>query len=101
MEAFDLQRAIAGDPICDTVGNPAKFIAFVPEAILPLVVLFLGRIYAFSANGHFFEGDKPAQSDLRMATDPRDRLKELLTDPFFAEDTLDGRVNAIVATLGR
>ena len=101
MEAFDLQRAIAGDPICDTTGTPVKFIAYVPEARQPLAILCRGRIFAYCAGGKIFDESESAQLDLRMATDPRDRLKALLEDPFYAEDTLDGRVNAIMATLGR
>jgi hypothetical protein len=100
---FDLQKAIAGEPICDTVGNRAKFLAYEPAAEMPLCCLFEGKIYAFTHQGNFFN-DTKAQSDLRMAEDVNESLCRLLRDEAFLVHGRAGRVEeqarAIRAVLG-
>ena len=88
---FDLQKAIAGEPICDTVGNRAKFLVYEPAAKMPVACLLSGKIYSFTHQGNFFE-DMTAQSDLRMAEDVNEALCRLLRDEDFLVDGRAGRV---------
>jgi hypothetical protein len=60
MKPFDLERAMAGDPICFRNGTPAKFIAYVPEApnhqqIIVLVCEPTGKTFIVHrySNGEF------------------------------------------------
>jgi len=101
---FDLQKAIAGEPICDTVGSPAKFLVYEPAAtIMPVVCLFRGGIQTFTHQGNLFCNEE-SQSDLRMAEDVNEGLCRLLQDEDFLVDGRAGRVEeqarAIRAVLG-
>lgn len=103
-KAFDLQAAIAGEPICDTVGNRVKFLMYEPEAKLPVACLWADGIYTYTQQGRFMR-DRECQSDLRMAEDVNECLCRLLRDEDFLVDGRAGRVEeqarAIRAVLGR
>jgi len=100
---FDLEKAIAGEPICDTVGNPVKFVAYEPKAEMPVVCLMNGKLFNFTQQGNFFPG-QTAQSDLRMREEINETLCRLLRDEAFLVDGRAGRVEkqarAIRAVLG-
>jgi hypothetical protein len=90
---FNLQKAIAGEPICDTVGNCVKFVAYEPAAEMPVACLFNGKITTYGQRGNFFEFDGyNAQIDLRMAEDVNECLCRLLQDEEFLVDGRAGRV---------
>lgn len=59
LEPFDLARAQAGEPIQTRGGVLLKFIAYEPEAINPLVVLYGARLHAYQGSGES-EYDKVA-----------------------------------------
>ena len=88
---FDLEKAMAGEPICDTMGNRVNFVAYEPKAKLPIVCLSGLGIYAYTLQGKFF-CDGPAQSDLCMAEDVNESLCRLLQDEDFLVDGRAGRV---------
>ena len=88
---FDLEKAIAGEPICDTVGNRVKFLVYEPQAKMPVACLRDGKIYPYTLQGDFFD-DRDAQSDLRMAEDVNESLCRLLQDEEFLVDGRAGRV---------
>lgn len=88
---FDLEKARAGEPICDTVGNRVKFVAYESEAKEPLVCLFCNKIVSYGPHGEFFT-DREAQSDLRMAEDVNEALCRLLRDEDFLVAGRAGRV---------
>ena len=69
---FDLQKAIAGEPIQTRDGRKARFIAHVPEASRPVVVYVDGYslVSSLHENGAFLRGAEDS-SDLVMA--PRKR----------------------------
>jgi hypothetical protein len=90
---FDLQKAIAGEWICDTVGNRVKFLVYEPQAEKPIACLFLGKIYTYTRQGHFFD-NCIAQSDLRMAEEVNESLCCLLKDDVFLVDGRAGRLEA-------
>jgi len=88
---FDLEKAIAGEPICDTVGNRVKFLCYEPAAKMPVACLRYGKINSYTQQGKFFD-DREAQSDLRMAEDVNETLCRLLGDEVFLADGRAGRV---------
>ena len=63
-EPFDLARAQAGEPIQSRDGFPVKFIAYEPEAINPLVVLYGARLHAYQGSG---ESEYDMAADIVMA----------------------------------
>lgn len=69
MKPFDLEKAMAGEPICCQDGHEAKFIAYVPEAMdSRQVVALINRIvYTFSVDGQYLTNDESAM-DLFMAS---------------------------------
>jgi len=64
LEPFDLARAQAGEPIQSRDGFPVKFIAYEPEAINPLVVLYGARLHAYQGSG---ESEYDMAADIVMA----------------------------------
>ena len=48
---FDLEKAIAGEPICDTVGNRVKFLCYEPAAKMPVACLRYGKINSYTHQG--------------------------------------------------
>jgi hypothetical protein len=88
---FDLQKAIAGEPICDTIGNRVKFVAYEPTAVEPVICLQGAKIRTYGHRGEYLLG-KTALSDLRMAEDVTEALCRLLGDEMFLVHGRAGRV---------
>jgi hypothetical protein len=94
---FDLQKAIAGEPICDTVGNRVKFLAYEPAAPAPVICLrkrYNGTVVieTYTSAGIFDEKQGVSINDLRMAEDVNECLCRLLRDEDFLVDGRAGRV---------
>ncbi|MCI4437993.1 MAG: hypothetical protein JHC33_14390 [Ignisphaera sp.] len=65
---FDLERAIAGEPIETVTGNPVEFIAYRPtaEACKQLIVQVGTDILMYYANGRYPSRTTKCYFDLRM-----------------------------------
>jgi hypothetical protein len=88
---FDLEKAIAGEPICNAYGDRLKFVAYEPGAKEPVICLVDGAIESYSAGG-IFNVPLNGGSDLRMAEDVNESLCRLLQDEAFLVDGRAGRV---------
>ena len=73
MKPFGLEAAMRGEPICTRDGQPAKFIAFVPEASeeQQLIVLIGTNIWRLYPDGRVHQGESQRSSDLFMAPKKR------------------------------
>ena len=94
---FDLQKAIAGEPICDMMGNRVKFVAYEPEALEPVICLnkrMSGTVVVdtYTAAGQFDVSQGECLSDLRMAEEVNEALCRLLQDEDFLVNGRAGRV---------
>lgn len=70
MKAFNLKKAISGEPIVDQFGNRIKFIAHVPEAVEHNRVAYLsnmGYVLAVGENGCPFSSGQYWHPALYMA----------------------------------
>jgi hypothetical protein len=71
MKPFDLQRAIAGDPVVTRDGRRAKFVAHVPESKRGCTTIAFvegdGAVRLYYDNGSFCYDNSISEHDLQMA----------------------------------
>ena len=93
MKPFNLERAIAGDPLCTADGQDGRFIAYVPEvrSVYKILIFVDGRIATYTEDGRYSKYED-SDLDLRMKPITRTWYMAVHDEQKFQEVKMNSRL---------